>query len=295
MELQSIASESAKHYENDAAFFASFLDPYMKYGSGYYVGSESFETAAVQMLDRSIDHALPQYKPQMRVLDVGSGWGAVPARLRHRNMDVEYHHINPSSVQREFIARAGLRVESVHAHGLERANLAPNSFDAIWVSDSFCHLSDKAEMLKKLSRALAPEGRLVLQDTFFLNDDTCRRALEARTTRFIQRDVFGYAELISLNAFTAQATLAGLQVRVLEDVSHSYLRTVNAWLYRLADVDSFRYPMKDDCRKYLVRAAACMGYTTAHYFCVMSKSGGTRQQLRDCLRGLRSSARFASA
>ncbi len=68
---------SAVHYENDVAFFASFLDPYMKYGSGLFAEGDDFEAASVRMLDRAIDQAGLAPGARARAC---STWGRAGAR-----------------------------------------------------------------------------------------------------------------------------------------------------------------------------------------------------------------------
>ena len=289
-------ANSAVHYENDVEFFQAFLDPYMKYGSGYFAPGDGFETASVRMLDRALaDAGLPLQTGTARILDVGSGWGSVRRRLVEREIPMEYHQINPSQVQRAFIEEMFGPAASTHCCGLESAQLPDRYFDAIFMHDSFCHLDDKPAMLRKLARALKPNGRLVLQDTFYANSEFRDKAVDAMTTREIQEDLFGFAQIVPLDTFTQQLGAAGLSLRVLEDVSMHYKRTVAVWLHRLASVDSSRFPLKDACLRSLRRGAACMGYSTTHYFLVLSHQNGSLGGLNATLRKLRSSMRKDSA
>jgi cyclopropane-fatty-acyl-phospholipid synthase len=301
---------SAKHYEHEALFFGSFLDRYLKYGSGYYAADaddNTFEQASVRMLDRAIDlaglAALPARAARVpgaraaRVLDVGSGWGSVHRRLRERTrtqqepQELEYHQINPSDVQRAYAESEIGRAEWTHAGGLETAPLAEGAYDAIFVHDSFCHLSDKRASLAQLARALAPKGRIVVQDTFFATEEAFERARTARTTRFIQEDVFGFAEIVPVDAFARDVAAAGLHVSLLEDVSDHYKRTVRAWLERLEPLDAERFPLRDSTMRMLKHGGACMGYTTLHYLAVLSPLDTSRRSLKETLRSLRTSGR----
>lgn len=63
-----------KHYDQDAALFESFPDPYMKYSSGLW-GEENncLESAELNMLDKIIDF-IPDIA-SASILEIGPGWG----------------------------------------------------------------------------------------------------------------------------------------------------------------------------------------------------------------------------
>jgi cyclopropane-fatty-acyl-phospholipid synthase len=279
---------SAKHYEHEAAFFRAFLDDYLKYGSGYFAPGDHFEGASVRMLDRAIDLALLPATRAPRVLDVGSGWGSLHRRLRERfPAGLEYHQVNPSEVQREYIAREIAPAAWTHEGGLETATLGAGCYDAVFVHDSFCHLADKRASLAKITRALAATGRVIVQDTFFANEDHFARARDARTTRFIQEEVFGFAEIVPVDALIRDAAANGLHVTLLEDVSDHYKRTVAAWLRRLEVVDPLRFPLRNATMRMLRQGGSCMGYSTLHYLAVLALRDGSVRSLKETLRSLR--------
>jgi cyclopropane-fatty-acyl-phospholipid synthase len=289
------ARHSAKHYENEAGFFRSFLDPYMKYGSGYFVRGDSFEQASVRMLDKAIDASALPRSGNVRVLDVGSGWGSLFRRLRERVEGLEYHQINPSDVQRGFIARSIGKADFTYAGGIESASLGEGAYDAVFFHDSFCHVCDKKGGLAKAARALMPTGRLVMQDTFFVNESARKQHAEAATTRLIQKEVFGYAEIPSIQALLEDAADAGLAAVSLEDVSEHYRQTVAAWLARLEGCDATSLALLQKATmQMLYRGAACLGCSTLHYFAVFAPHRASRRTLRDTLRWLQSGRLLAS-
>jgi cyclopropane-fatty-acyl-phospholipid synthase len=283
---------SAVHYENDVTFFSSFLDPYLKYGSGYFAHEgEGFEAAGVRMLDRAIDQAGLIAGRPARVLDVGSGWGSMFRRMKDRGVALEYDQINPSSVQRAHIAEHIGAARSTHEGVLETATVPEGAYDAVFLSDSFCHLSHKGAMLAKLARALAPNGRIVLQDTFFATEELFDRHRAAKTTRFIQSEVFGYAEIVPLEWLVRDAGAAGMRVAMLEEVTQHYHRTVAAWIAHLASLDAARFPLRDSTIRMLRLGAASMGYTTGHYFVVLAPRDSSRRGLEKTLKVLRGGGR----
>lgn len=272
-------SLSATHYENDPAFFEAFLDPYIKYGPGYFTGDEPFEVAAVRMLDRILDSArLPLQGGT--VLDVGSGWGPLRRRLRERAPGLRYHHVNPSSKQRAFIEERFGKADAEFCGTAEQAELPAKTYAAIFVSDALCHIRDRRSVLAKLRRALAPGGRILLQDTFFLSDELYAQHKSAASTRFVQEDVFGFADIPSVETFAREWAEAGLRLTAAEDVSSHYVRTVAAWLRRLERLDPRRFELRDACIRYLKMGAAGLDYTTCEMFMVLTARERSRAQLK---------------
>jgi cyclopropane-fatty-acyl-phospholipid synthase len=290
------ASDSTKHYEGDERFFDAFLGGYKKYGSGYFAPGDSFERAVVRMLDRAIDSSMIPDDRRSRVLDVGSGWGSLFRRLHERLAgSVEYHQVNPSEPQRRYIADCVGRAAHTYDTGLESADLGSQAYDAVFVHDSFCHLADKSAMLGKIGDALTPNGRLVVQDTFFAAPELFERHRRAKTTRFIQDEIFGFAEILPVEVLISDAAAAGLRVVSLEDVSDHYRRTVVEWIARLDNLDPAHYPLRDRTLRMLRHGASCLGYTTLHYLAVFAPFKPTQQTLRATLRELRSASRPSPA
>jgi cyclopropane-fatty-acyl-phospholipid synthase len=279
--IESSNAVSAVHYENDPEFFHAFLDPYLKYGSGYFEGEDSFEVAARRMLDLTL--AQGQIPENGTVLDVGSGWGSMLRRLRETLPGRRYHHINPSAQQRAFIAEKLGAVEAVFPTTAEAAEVPGNTYDAIFLNDSACHLRDRTGVLRKLGEALRPGGRIVLQDTFFLTEQMFQSHRRARTTRFVQDHIFGFAEIPSLETFTSEVASAGLRIERQEDLTPHYLRTAAAWIARLQRLDQERFPLRDGCIRYLRFGAAGLDYTTAQIFVVLRRLDGSRARLRSNL------------
>jgi len=281
-------SRSTKHYQHEVLFFQSFLDPYLKYGSGYFAGADGLDEASVRMLDRAIDHANVLQRPgKTVVLDVGSGWGSLQRRLLERTGGaIEYHDVNPSEVQRTYAAETIGAPAWRHAGALESAELPPCRYDAVFLHDSLCHMSDKHATLVKIAGALARDGRVVLQDTFFVSEEIWRRHRAAPTTRFIQKDVFGFAEILPLDALVRDAAAAGLYPAMIEDVTDHYKRTVAGWLAKLDALGPSRFVQRDDTMRMLRRGAACMGYTTRHYVAILAPQDLSFESLKRNFRSL---------
>jgi cyclopropane-fatty-acyl-phospholipid synthase len=128
---------------------------------------------------------------------------------------------------------------------------------------------------------------VIIQDTFFASQEHFERAREAKTTRFIQEDVFGFAEILPVDALIRDAASSGLRVALLEDVSEHYKRTVAAWLERLHMLDGLRFPLRDATMRMLRQGGSCMGYSTLHYLAVLAPHDGSVRALKQTLRSMR--------
>jgi cyclopropane-fatty-acyl-phospholipid synthase len=290
--LQPTHPPSAKHYQHEVLFFQSFLDPYLKYGSGYFAGDDGIDEASVRMLDRAIGYAnVLERRGKAVVLDVGSGWGSLHRRLLERTGGaIEYHDVNPSEAQRMYAADAIGSPAWTHRAELESAELPARRYDAVFLHDSFCHLSDKRTMLAKIAAALRPDGRVVVQDTFFGSEELWLQHRAAPTTRFIQEEVFGFAEILPLDALVRDAAAAGLHPTLIEDVTDHYRRTVAGWLARLDAPNDSRFAERDRTVRMLRRGAACMGYSTRHYLAVLAPQDSSFESLKRSLRSLRNAS-----
>ena len=69
----------AAHYDLGNGFFKEWLDAGMNYSSALYRGDETLEQAQLQKLDRIA--ALLELRGGERILEIGSGWGALAERL----------------------------------------------------------------------------------------------------------------------------------------------------------------------------------------------------------------------
>lgn len=272
-----MSQATRKHYDQDVEFFQSFLDPYMKYTSGLFAGDgESLESAIARMLDLHLEFA--GIKNGSRVLEIGSGWGALIRRMSEKGMNVEYVGVSPSCVQNDFIAnhfRYG-RV-SLHTKTFETSNFAKEAFDAVVLSGSFCHLQDKEAELRRMGSLLKEGGRIVIEDTFFLSEELYRQHARHPATQYVQREIFGFAEILSWEAQLSMILRNGFEIDRFVDHTSSYKKTIEIWIQNLHKLDEHRFPLKNDYIKYLGIAQKGWGRTIGNYL-VSLKRADIRQQ-----------------
>lgn len=238
-----MSHETTVHYSQEVALFEGFLDPYMKYSSGWFEGwDESLDVAILRMLDRIVDRAA--VKPGQRVLEVGNGWGSLLRRLRERVPDLDYTGVNPSDVQlgwiREHVDRDGRMVQAPFEAIMGELE---GPFDAIFLIGAMCHQRDKQAVLNRLAELLAPGGRIVLEDTFFLSEALYQAHAARQETRYVQDTVFGYAHVLSLARHVDELRVAGLQLVSAETNSDHYARTIEIWTDRLRAMSAERHPL----------------------------------------------------
>ncbi|MEY4616395.1 MAG: hypothetical protein RJB66_1355 [Pseudomonadota bacterium] len=262
--------ETNKHYDIDSGFFKAFLDPYMKYTSGLYTNNESLAQGILNMLDKHVGF-LQHYKAP-RILEIGPGWGSFIYRLQEKEIPFEYTAINPSKVQNEFINNRLEKPVKIIESSFEEAELKPESFDLVYFIGSFCHMQDKLTQLEKLNHVLSNGGRVIIEDTFFISEKMYQKHHARNETKYVQQEVFGFAEILSLSNFIEVAANRGFQVQTILEHSSSYARTVELWLEKLYPMrESGKYPQADEFIKYLEIAQRGWRYTIANYLIEIQK------------------------
>ncbi len=104
-------------------------------------------------------HLLIQYKPQGRLLDVGSGFGFFLREMKARGWEVEGVEISQKAI--DYIKNVlGLKV---HLGPLEHLGFLENQFDAITGFYLIEHLLHPMAFLKECYRILKPGGLLLLR------------------------------------------------------------------------------------------------------------------------------------
>jgi ubiquinone/menaquinone biosynthesis C-methylase UbiE len=108
-------------------------------------------------------------KPGMTVADVGAGFGAWTVRLarvvgdsgRVYSTDIGAPQL---AALREYVKKEGLNNVTVVEGAVDSSNLPSSCCDAILVRDAYHHFTQVEAMIKSLSAALKPGGRLAVID-----------------------------------------------------------------------------------------------------------------------------------
>lgn len=107
-------------------------------------------------------------QPQMRVLDLGCGYGST-ARYLAANYGCHVTGTNISEKElelaRERAKEAGLEQLLTFEYGdFHHLEYPDNSFDVVWSQESFLHGADKAQILSECRRVVVPGGTLAFTD-----------------------------------------------------------------------------------------------------------------------------------
>ena len=217
------------HYDVGNDFFQLFLDPSMLYSCAYFPSDEaSLEEASIAKLDRLCE--MLQLRPGLRVLEIGSGWGACAVHMA-RKYGCKVVSVTISERQH---AEA---VRRVRAAGLEdRVEIRMQDYRDI--RGQFDRLIS-IEMIeavgaqyldlffKRCSDLLAPDGLMALQ-AITITDQAYGSAV--RRVDFIKRYIFPGGFLPSVEAMMG-AVRRGTDFRLIrmEDIGSHYVRTLRLW------------------------------------------------------------------
>ena len=151
-----------QHYEVPPAFFRLTLGPRLKYSACYWgEGVRTLADAETAMLELTLTRA--GIEDGMRVLDLGCGWGAFTLFAAARLPRSEFLAVSNSRAQQAHIAEQAqaLGLANVKTHRADVNSLAlDGGFDRVVCVEMFEHVRNHAALLERISRWLAPAGRL---------------------------------------------------------------------------------------------------------------------------------------
>ena len=224
-----------RHYDLSNDLFELFLDDSMTYSCAVY-GSpepEPLEDAQRRKIDAILD--LAGVRPGMKILEIGSGWGALAMRAAAER-DVDVVTLTLSTEQKVYaeklIADAGLtdrievRLEDYRSHR--------GSYDAVVSVEMIEAVGEKywPQYFRTVDGLLAPGGKAALQAITLEHE---RQIATRNTYTWIHKYVFPGGDLPSLRAI--DNALEGTSLRVMESrrIGPSYARTLREWRHRFND------------------------------------------------------------
>ena len=223
----------AAHYDLSNELFASFLDPTMSYSSGWFDAGTSGDTATdleraqVRKIDAMLD--LAGVRAGTRLLEIGSGWGALAIRAGQRGARVTSITLSEEQMRlaRQRVDEAGL--SALVEIRVQDYREVQGSFDAI-VSVEMIEAVGEAywpDYFTTLDRLLAPGGAIGIQAITMAHD---RVLATRRSFGWIQKYIFPGGLIPSLRAI--DETLAGhttLHVVQNRELREHYARTLRIW------------------------------------------------------------------
>jgi cyclopropane-fatty-acyl-phospholipid synthase len=216
------------HYDLGNDFYRLWLDPAMLYSSALWDGmTESLEHAQRKKLDRICE--LLCLSGGEKILEIGSGWGALASRLA---CEPETHvtgiTLSPSQLEwaRRDVTARGL-VDKADFRLQDYRDVA-GTFDRIVSIEMFEAVGEAywPSYFETLARSLTLQGRAVLQVITIAED---RFEAYRNEPDFIQKHVFPGGFLPTKSNLKASIEQAGLRLTASENFGASYARTLVEW------------------------------------------------------------------
>jgi len=221
-----------RHYDLSNDLFAAFLDESMTYSAGWFAadpGDTDLHAAQLRKIDGVLD--LARVGPGSRVLEIGTGWGALAIRAARRGATVTTMTI--STEQRD------LAVERIAAAGVaDRVDVrladyrdATGCYDAVVSVEMVEAVGEEywPVYFATLRRLLAPGGRVALQAITMPHD---RMVATRDSQTWITEYVFPGGQLLSVPAIERQARDVGLTITARRRLGDHYARTLRLWRER---------------------------------------------------------------
>ncbi|MFC8130485.1 class I SAM-dependent methyltransferase [Streptomyces sp. NPDC057302] len=227
------------HYDLSNDLFALFLDGSLSYSAALFdhlpAAWPDLEAGQHRKIDRMLD--LCGVGHGTRLLEIGTGWGALAIRAAARGADV--HSVTLSAEQRD-LARE--RVRAAGHQDRVRVELCDyrqvrGRYDAIASVEMIEAVGAEywPTFFRTLDSLLAPGGSVALQAITMPHD----RMLASRNTfTWVQKYIFPGGQLPSADAIeeTARAH-TGLRVTACEGFGAHYAQTLELWRERFAQQD----------------------------------------------------------
>jgi cyclopropane-fatty-acyl-phospholipid synthase len=229
------ASAVRHHYDVGNEFYELVLGPAMTYSCAFWAdGVDDLQTA------QAAKHELVCRKlglqPDMRVLDIGCGWGSfVVHAAKHHGARALGITLSPeqAAYARQRVIDDGLE-DRVEIRVQDYRDLDEPEFPAIASVGMFEHVgADEADTYAAaVTRLLAPGGRL-LNHAISRADPDDEAGVDDRS--FVGRYVFPDSALHEVGQVVTTLQRAGLEVRDVESLREHYARTLRSWVANLQD------------------------------------------------------------
>ena len=231
------AAAIAHHYDLSNDFYRLLLGPSLTYSCAVWSPDtttlEDAQAAKHELICRKLALA-----PDMRLLDVGSGWGSMVlhAAGQHgvRAVGVTISR-NQHDLATKRVAEAGL-ADRVDVRLEDYRDVDDGPYDAVSSIGMFEHvgLARLSEYFGRIHALLRPGGRLLnhaIGRPAHMTHGQGRDATKA--SPFIDRYVFPDGELHELGTVVSAMQHAGFEVRHVESLREHYALTLRRWIANL--------------------------------------------------------------
>jgi cyclopropane-fatty-acyl-phospholipid synthase len=214
------------HYDLSNDLFAQFLDPSMSYSSAWFEGpDQDLESAQMRKIDGILDQA--GVTTGTRLLEIGTGWGALAIRAAQRGAQVTTITISTeqAALAAQRFSEANLDIDLQLIDYRE----VTGQYDAIVSVEMIEAVGEEywPTYFATIDRLLAPGGTVSIQAITMAH----HRYLQTRNSwGWIQKYIFPGGLIPSLDAIdetlATHTTLAATQRRSL---GQDYARTLREW------------------------------------------------------------------
>jgi len=219
----------SEHYDLSNDFFKLMLDDTMMYSSAIF---DSHEEDLYEAQKRKIAHLAQKLriKPGAKVLEIGSGWGAVAVHLA-KDLGCEVTTVTLSTEQKDF-CHERFRLENVEEKIdilLQDYRDLEGTYDAIISVEMFEAVGAEYfdVFFKKCESLLKPSGVLAMQ-VITIPDQ--RYEAYSKSTDFIQKYIFPGGHLPSVSKVLSVTTgHTRLNLLHMEEFAEDYAKTLRLW------------------------------------------------------------------
>jgi cyclopropane-fatty-acyl-phospholipid synthase len=227
---QNSRSNISRHYDLSNELFSEFLDETMTYSSAWFERGDDLRSAQLRKIDGILD--LARVRSGMRVLEIGSGWGALSIRAAAER-GAHVTTLTLSSEQRklaqERAAEAG--VADLVDVRLQDYRDVTGEFDAIVSVEMIEAVGEKywPTYFSALDTHLKPGGRVGLQSITMPHD---RLVATRNAYTWIHKYVFPGGIIPSLRAIEENLARTKLSIVESRDLGPHYAHTLALWRER---------------------------------------------------------------
>ena len=221
----------SRHYDLSNELFEEFLDETMTYSSAWFEPGDDLRAAQLRKIDGVLD--LARVRSGMRVLEIGSGWGALAVRAaKERGAQVTTLTLSTEQqkLARQRAAAAGV-ADRIDVR-LQDYRDVRGQFDAVVSVEMIEAVGERywPTYFGALDTLLAPGGRVGLQSITMPHD---RMLATRRSYTWIHKYVFPGGIIPSLRAIEENlAAHTKLSIVERRDLGPHYAHTLALWRER---------------------------------------------------------------
>ncbi len=215
----------AHHYDLSGELYKLFLDSDEQYSCAYFLSPDDSLEEAQLNKKRHLAAKLYLYRPDLKILDIGSGWGGLSIYLATEaeadvtgiTLSVEQHRISNEQADH---ANLGDRVR-FHINDYREET---GQYDRIVSVGMFEHVGRRSypDYFRKIRDLMNDDGVAVVHSIGFMDQP-------GPINPFIPKYIFPGAEIPSLSEVLAVVERTGLWVTDIEILRLHYAETLRAW------------------------------------------------------------------